>query len=120
VKSEHSKKHAGKFKGGRFRVGDKAIRVVGEESFTRQQECKVVKITKKHIVCELLVASSRINGNLFQKIVFNKKTGINELGLYYGWLESPLKRTLPDNVEKICANQNSNETIDFVLYNYCL
>jgi chromatin remodeling complex protein RSC6 len=89
-----------KFKAGRFRKGDKAIRIMEEGDSVWRDKCTIFKITKKFIICEILMASKSEERNVLQQIVFDRKTGINIRGKDWGWLENPKKKKETPAVQK--------------------
>ena len=78
-----------RFKGGRFRSGDVAMRIMEEDGKLFRTKCIVAKITRRYIVCEIMVAGGK--GNVSKLVNFDKKTGIHEEGRCKGWLKNPPK-----------------------------
>ena len=93
MKEKQSEKFK-KFKGGRFRAGDEAIRVMEEGESTWRDKCTVFKVTRRFIICDILMAEAFSERNTLQQIVFNKKTGFNIRGEDFGRIEKSDKKKL--------------------------
>jgi hypothetical protein len=94
-------KHLGKakrFKGGRLSNGSIAVRIMEEDGDFWRNNCTVIKVTKKFIICEIKMASTEKKGNKLQQVIFDRKTGVHLKGREFGWLENPPK---PKNKNEI-------------------
>jgi hypothetical protein len=89
MKNEQDSK---RFKAGRLRAGDAAIRLMEEDGELWRDRCVIFKITRKFIICEIKMADKVLRRDTAQQTIFDKKTGINIRGKDWGWLEKPKKR----------------------------
>ena len=87
MKKKKKSIHMKKFKGGHFRAMDDAVRIFEEDGSYWSDPCRVFRVTKRLIICEILMACPVSFSNRMQQIVFDKKTGHNIRGIDYGWLE---------------------------------
>jgi hypothetical protein len=106
-----------RFKGGRFKKGDQAVRIMGAGKNMRRNDCAVVRTTESEIICAIRTDSSVIGGGDLREERFKKKTGVHVKGRKFGWLESPSKRT--SEPIPITAIHRSACGQAAVLYNYC-
>ncbi|NTW26786.1 MAG: hypothetical protein HGA36_00460 [Candidatus Moranbacteria bacterium] len=117
----------GKFKGGRLRKGDDAVRLIEDGGEIEESKCKVVKIGRHKIVCAIKTAKAGLKKNVLTDIAFDRKTGIHSDGKKNGWLKNPpkpaVKKKNDDNEENaVCIQsiKNSRGVQDEVsLWDYC-